>query len=62
MDCRSLINPKRANLLQEIYRPFEYTQNFGNTFEANLSIVDLIMNEGPNSFNIIKKSRVEIEL
>ena len=56
-DGRSLINPKRPHLLSKVYQAQEYTQNFGNTFEANLSVVDLIMNEGPNSFAIIKKSR-----
>lgn len=57
IDCRSLINPKKAQFLKKVYRIAEYNQSFGNTFEANLSVVDLIMNEGPNSFNIIKKSR-----
>jgi hypothetical protein len=58
IDYRSLINPKREHLLEEVYKPVVYQQNFGNTFEANLSVVDLIMNEGPNAFNIIKKSTV----
>lgn len=58
IDCRSLINPKKAQFLQEVYQAVPYSQNFGNTFEANLSVVDLLMNEGPNSLNIIKKSSV----
>ena len=57
IDCRSLINPKRSGFLDKVYQVVEYNQNFGNTFEANMSVVDLIMNEGPNSFSIIKKSR-----
>ncbi len=58
IDYRSLINPKKPELLSKVYKPMSYYQNFGNTFEANLSVVDLIMNEGPNSLHIIRKSRV----
>lgn len=57
IDFRSFINPKKAYLLKDVYQPIAYQQNFGNTFEVNLSVVDLIMNEGPNSLSIIKKSK-----
>lgn len=33
-----------------------YTQTFGNNFEANLSILDLLFNKGPESNDIINKS------
>jgi len=57
IDYRSLISPKKPELVQDFYKPHIYYQNFGSTFEANLSIIDLIMNEGPNALKIIKESR-----
>lgn len=57
VDYRSLLNPKKPDLLRQVYKPHPYQQSFGNTFEANLSVVDLFMNEGPNSLQIIRKSR-----
>jgi WbqC-like protein family len=51
----------RANLELRLIRfdPIHYTQKYGE-FLSNLSVLDLIMNEGPNSLNILKKS-VRIE-
>lgn len=37
--------------------PISYNQNFGNNFEENLSILDLIFNKGPESLSILKSSR-----
>jgi hypothetical protein len=47
------------DLRYSIFEPVKYTQKYGN-FISNLSIIDLIMNKGPNSLEIIKKS-VRIE-
>ncbi|SMG25203.1 WbqC-like protein family protein [Marivirga sericea] len=56
MDARSLIHPKKAAFLTKFYQPAIYSQSFGNTFEPNLSIIDLLMNEGPNAKTIIQRS------
>ena len=44
-DLRNVIHPKKKAVSQGF---MSYHQNFGETFSENLSIVDLIMNEGPN--------------
>jgi hypothetical protein len=56
MDARSLIHPKKPNFLNQFYKPTSYGQSFGNNFEPNLSIIDLLMNEGPNAKTIIQQS------
>lgn len=37
-----------------------YTQMFGNTFVENLSIIDLLFNEGPNARNILVQQNDEL--
>ena len=44
IDWRNKIHPKKECLENSFQ---EYPQNFGTTFVENLSIIDLIMNEGP---------------
>ncbi|WP_128543925.1 WbqC family protein [Larkinella soli] len=39
-----------------IYRPVSYPQNFGNVFVPNLSLMDLIFNQGPHSSDVLKES------
>ena len=56
MDARSLIHPKKPELLQQFYKPKAYNQSFGNNFEPNLSVIDLLMNEGPNAKTVIQQS------
>jgi hypothetical protein len=47
------------SLLFARFSPVAYRQQFGN-FITNLSIVDLLFNEGPNALNILKNStRIE---
>ncbi len=55
-DYRNVINPKKPFSDRKIYRSYPYTQLFGDTFVPNLSIVDLIMCEGPNSAQILTHS------
>ncbi|WP_436517798.1 WbqC family protein [Ekhidna sp. To15] len=55
-DFRNTINPKKPFSDRKIYEPSPYTQLFGDTFVPNLSIVDLIMCEGPNAAQILNKS------
>lgn len=45
LDLRGAIHPKKNTVSREF---MPYHQNFGETFFENLSIIDLIMNEGPN--------------
>jgi len=45
-DFRNEIKPKESYNQRKIYSPRPYNQLFGNTFVPNLSIVDLILNEG----------------
>lgn len=56
MDARSLIHPKKPDYLERLYKSTAYGQSFGNNFEPNLSVIDLLMNEGPNAKNVIQQS------
>ena len=60
-DYRNVIGPKKPFSDRKIYRPCTYPQLFGNTFVPNLSIVDLIMCEGPNSAQILSNSLLEMD-
>ena len=55
-DYRDIINPKKPFSDRKIYQPSTYPQLFGDTFVPNLSIVDLIMCEGPNATQILNRS------
>jgi hypothetical protein len=56
LDARSLITPKETPAKRQIYKPFPYMQVFGKDFVANLSIIDLLMNEGPNAQTVVTNS------
>ena len=58
-DYRTLINPKKPFSDRKIYQASPYAQLFGDTFVPNLSIVDLIMCEGPNAAQILNHSHPE---
>lgn len=55
-DCRNLIQPKIDFPNRNIYQSIAYPQLFGNSFVPNLSIVDLIMCEGPRVGKLINLS------
>ncbi|UII28747.1 WbqC family protein [Fulvivirga maritima] len=55
-DYRSVVHPKKDYKTNSIYQPQEYPQVFGVSFAENLSIIDLLFCEGPNSKNIINQS------
>jgi hypothetical protein len=58
VDLRSVVHPKKEPFENHIYRPLPYNQIFGNEFVGNLSVIDLIFNEGPNARNILTLSTV----
>lgn len=55
-DFRSMITPKKSFERRHFYLPKAYIQVFGRNFVPNLSVVDLLMNEGANASNIISAS------
>ncbi|MDW8296191.1 MAG: WbqC family protein [Raineya sp.] len=56
VDLRSAIHPKKTERIQDFYKSVSYIQVFGNKFEENLSVIDLIFCEGTQSEAIIKNS------
>jgi hypothetical protein len=51
-DMRSFIHPKT----EEVVLDMKYVQVFGKEFVPNLSVVDLIFNEGPNAKALLRKA------
>lgn len=56
LDLRDQLSPKIDWKNRNYYRPVEYFQNFGNTFVPNLSILDLLLCQGPEASQILKDS------
>ena len=57
-DCRGLIHPKKYYQENQLYQPVKYRQNFGNEFEPNLSILDLLFCQGNQSLKILQESLI----
>ncbi|MEQ9402728.1 MAG: WbqC family protein [Cyclobacteriaceae bacterium] len=55
-DFRDAISPKVEFSRRNIYLPKAYSQLFGNSFVPNLSIIDLLMCEGPRASEILAQS------
>jgi len=57
LNSREAISPKNKTPCQT-FQPQKYTQVFSEKFgfAPNLSILDLLFNEGPNSYTILEKS------
>lgn len=51
-----LFNDNKINLIYQNYEPMTYPQISSNTFEPNLSIIDILFNLGPESLTFITKS------
>jgi hypothetical protein len=57
IDYRSVINVKKSYSERPFFEPVSYYQIFGNRFVENLSVIDLLFCEGPQSSRIIGRSR-----
>lgn len=55
-DLRETILSKKSFKERHFYREVSYFQNFGSIFEPNLSVLDCLMNTGPECSKIIKDS------
>lgn len=59
IDLRGAINPKKEDGCNRIYKSTEYRQVFGSKFVPNLSVMDLVFNQGPGARAIVKASSAE---
>ena len=59
-DLRQFISPKTAIAADEKFKPQSYYQVFAPSkgFAANLSILDLLCNEGNNSLSVLQASKI----
>ncbi len=55
-DFRNVILPKKSFTDRKIYTPYAYSQLFSDTFIPNMSILDLIMCEGPQASEVLSAS------
>ncbi len=61
-DYRDLIHPKQQNqTIDNSFRPIKYYQVFGDKFDfqPNLSIIDLLFNEGLSTLDILNQSIIK---
>jgi WbqC-like protein family len=61
-DFRGKFHPKYPIKSLEIFSPFTYSQNFGENFAPNLSIIDLLMCQGNEANRIIEASKVKMNI
>jgi hypothetical protein len=57
VDCRENIHPKKEAGDDEFFRSEPYKQIFSERFgfQADLSVIDLLFNEGPNAGSVLQK-------
>ncbi|HMJ69709.1 MAG TPA: WbqC family protein [Cyclobacteriaceae bacterium] len=56
-DVRSLITTRNTYIERGFYRPTPYYQVFGNSFDENLSVLDLLFCSGPEAGRVLQASR-----
>ena len=56
-DLRSQIIPKLSYSNRSFYHPILYQQVFGSSFVANLSLLDLLFCEGPNTIRFLQSAK-----
>ncbi|MEA3318333.1 MAG: WbqC family protein [Bacteroidota bacterium] len=64
LDYREVFHPKKSMAKEDkYYKPEKYHQVFNNKhgWKANLSIIDLLFNEGPNAINILEQSIINFK-
>lgn len=61
-DFRGKIHPKRDSGMLNSYKSFSYSQNFGEKFVPNLSVIDVLMCQGPRVSEIIKGSNAKLNI
>lgn len=59
-DMRSAITTRNTYIVREFYRPTPYYQVFGNSFEENLSLLDLLFCTGPEAGRVLVESRTRL--
>ena len=52
-DARAAVNPGKGAETYIFHDPVAYTQNFGQTFAPNLSIIDLLFCQGPSVSDVL---------
>lgn len=57
-DMRETILAKKSFIDRHFYKEVSYFQNFGSIFVGNLSVLDCLMNTGPECYGIIKESSI----
>lgn len=55
-DMRSIITTRNTYIDRDFYRPHSYYQVFGNGFEENLSVLDLLFCAGPQAGHVLHAS------
>jgi WbqC-like protein family len=60
-DMRDLITTRNTYLGRELYRPTPYYQVFGNSFDENLSVFDLLFCTGPQAGTVLHASSASLE-
>lgn len=61
-DFRGKIHPKKDSGLLNSYISTGYSQNFGEKFVPNLSVIDVLMCQGPRVSGIIKGSNANLNI
>nr|WP_262893175.1 WbqC family protein [Spirosoma validum] len=53
-DARSKVNPRNGSESYVFHQPVAYSQNFGQKFVPNLSVIDLLFCQGPAATDVLK--------